>query len=417
MRNTQFIIVISLLLLFLSACDQLPKVDDMGKVGNNVAYIEELNQTSQLRFTVADNGGATEFTARVANPTDESTAFTIEVDESILEAYNTENNTSFKVLPADYYDLQVFDNEGKLAKEGKDLAIELASMQYGQKIKVNVKTMMKTVTNEDTGESTEEPLSYYSNYAIPVRMTNVKGGARIQGNGTTGILFLDRKFSMPVMHLTGSMGLIYKENTMPQSPEKSYDGDIKYPEWTCQYTFRLDAVASNTGLMYPNLRTNRDSPLYMTLYSGKLTLFASGGKVGLNQPKFEKFIFEAKKWYHMAISYKEEGGRPYLRLYINGELAYKSIWPKKVDEWPIIFLGNNNFRGYVRELRFWSKALTEGEINETLWFANPESEGLEVYLPLSTDMKGIIKGKEEDWINISTGATTFTDEFTFPAEE
>lgn len=406
--------VFLLFLMIFAGCQQLPKTE--GGPESNVAYIEELSSSNQMRFTVDDNGGSSEFTTRVANPTLDKVAYTVKIDETLLEAYNAENKTSFTVLPHKVFDLQLIDKNGKIVKEGKELNITLEPNEYGKKIKVLVKSMMEE-HKDDKGETVKTPLSYYQNYAIPVKMTNVEGGARLQSTANSGILFLNRKFSMPVMHLRGSLGLIYKENTMPQAPGKSYEGDIKYPEWTCQYSFRLSSLNNNTGLMYPNLRTSSESPLYMTLYGGSLTLFAAGGKVGLNQPKFKDFVFKANKWYHMAISFKNEGGRPNLRLYINGELAYKSIWPKKVDEWPIIFLGNNNFNGHVRELRFWSRALTEGEINETLWFANPKSKGLEVYLPLSKDMHGIIEGKENDWIDISEGTVRFDDVFTFPVED
>ena len=404
-------------LLSLSAfvgCKDLPETE--GGPKQNVGYIEEFEKSSQIRFTVDDNGGSSAFTARLANPTPNKVSLTVEINPTLLEAYNQANNTSFSVLPAEVYDFQLLDDEGKVLKEGKKLDLSLAPNEYGKKIKIAVKTMMTEETGEG-GEVISKPLSYYENYAIPVCLSNVEGGARLQSTANSGIFFLNRKFTMPVMHLSGRLGLIYKEDTRPQVPGKVYANDIKYPEWTCQYSFCLDVVNNNTGLMYPNLRTSTDSPLYMTLYGGSLTLFAAGGKVGLNQPAFKDFVFKARKWYHMAISFKEEGGRPNLRLYINGQLAYQSVWPKKVDEWPIIYLGNNSFQGYVRELRFWSRALTEGEINETLWFANPKSEGLKVYLPLSTDKKGIIEGKENDWIDISEGTTTFNDEFTFPVED
>ncbi len=409
-------LVVFFALLSLISCNDLPEIDKMGEIETNVAYIEELRQTAQLRFTVNDEGGYTEITPRIANPTNEPVQIKLMIDKALLDAYNEKNNTSFEVLPNDVYSIQVFNDAGEVVEEGKEVTVKLAPQQYGQKVKINVKTMMQDVKDETTGEMIPTPLSYYSNYAIPVKVVDAEG-VQVQSTANAGILFINRKFEMPVMHLDGRLGLIYKENTMPQTPDKFYDGDVKYPEWTCQYSFRLDRVNNNTGLLYPNLRTNSNSNLYNTLYGGRLTLFAGAGKVGLNQPGFEDFVFEAQKWYHMAIAFKDEGGRPVLRLFINGELAYKSIWPKKVDEWPIIFLGNNNFQGYVRELRFWSRALTAGEVNETLWFVNPESEGLEVYLPLSKDMEGIIPGKENDWINISEGTTHFNDKFTFPTED
>lgn len=410
MKNLiKFILTILIFTPILINCEnKLPEVDEMGELNTNVAYIEDFKSSPQKRFTVSDEGGKVEFNPRIANLVNSSVKFNIEVDESILESYNKENKTNFKVLPKSLYNLSYKDEEGKEIND-KKLTVTLNPKEIGKTIAVKVGSLLDKEGNN--------LLSYYENFAIPVRLKNTEGGARDQATGTTGILFIDRKFTTPVMKLKGSIGLIYKENTMPQAPGKVYEGDIKYPEWTVQYSIRLNGVTSNVGLLYPNLRTDRNSPLYMTLYSGSLTLFAGNGKEWFNQPKFKEFIFKKDTWYHLAVSYKEENGKPYLSMYLNGELAYKGLWPRKVDEWPILFLGNSGFNGYVRELRFWSRALTQGEINSTLWFADPKSEGLEVYMPFSKDKKTIIKGKEEDWIDISTGTVDFETKFTFPAED
>ncbi|MGM3114913.1 BT_3987 domain-containing protein, partial [Bacillus cereus group sp. BC326] len=91
-------------------------------------------------------------------------AYTVKIDETLLEAYNAENKTSFTVLPHKVFDLQLIDKNGKIVKEGKELNITLEPNEYGKKIKVLVKSMMEE-HKDDKGETVKTPLSYYQNYA------------------------------------------------------------------------------------------------------------------------------------------------------------------------------------------------------------------------------------------------------------
>lgn len=172
--------------------------------------------------------------------------------------------------------------------------------------------------------------------------------------------------------------------------------------------------------MYPDNDGNRErgkSTFYATLYGGSVTLFTpSGGKVQFNQPSFIDYSFNTNQWYHITMVMKDNN----LSFYVNGELAYKSPWGELTD-WTGMYLGNDRFNAYVREIRLWNKALSDSEINSTLYFADPASEGLQVYLPLNaeTGLKNVAKGKEDKYnIILDTGATqeniNFNTEVTFP---
>lgn len=398
------------------ACGKLP--DTTGGPEIEVAYIQEFIKSPHARFTVDDEGGYADITPRLSNPVGTETSITIEVDPTAVDAYNEINKTSFKILPEANYDLQLINEDGSVASEGKRLSITLAPYEYGKKVRLAVKSM-KTKIKGEGGEITEELLPSFQNYALPLRMVDA-GTMPLQEKGSTGMFFLDRKFHLPVAHISGdALRMMYPENKIKPgtSEELDHDCGLTYPEWTYQYTFRADRLVGNDGMFYPSGRVE-GADLYVTLYGGQMTLFTGNGKEQFNQPSFKGFTFKEKTWYNIAATFSYQNEVPEYSVYVNGKLAYQSIWPHHVNKFPIFSMGNQSFRGHVREIRIWSRVLTEGEINETIWFANPSSPGLELYLPLTKDIRNIAEGKP-DWVDVSPGATIihFDDSFGFPIEE
>ena len=117
-----------------------------------------------------------------------------------------------------------------------------------------------------------------------------------------------------------------------------------------------------------------------------------GLKLGFNTDKGKNFKFQevtghpsADKWYHVAVTYEELEGRAYLKMYVNGELMFDSAAPAKINDFPILCFGNGNLDAYVREMRLWSKALTQGQVAATQNFVKPDSDGLELYIPYNED--------------------------------
>ncbi|WP_329904901.1 DUF1735 and LamG domain-containing protein [Porphyromonas pogonae] len=398
MNTYSKILSAALLCVTLASCESsLPSTKDP-KV--NIAYLEEAVASSTLRFTVSDDGGSTVITPRIANRIEQEVSLAVEVDKDILDKYNKDNKSNYKLLPQACYDLVCGDQKGKA------LDLKLAPMEYGKAVAVKVNTMRNA-------DGTLVPLT--ENYAIPVRLKSVSGGSvQLKSSDNVAIIFLDRKFKTSVLKIHGRM---LCEVADPKN-------DKEYTEWTAQYSFCPFEVNSNVGLMYPNTRESNDSPLYMSLSGGGFLLHANtggGGKINFNQPKFDNFKFETGKWYHMAIVYKEENSKPMLRIYVNGELALENVWPGKVSKWPKIYIGNANFNSLVRELRFWERALTLSEVNSTLYFADPKAKGLELYMPFDKEnkTKNITEGKA-DWYKVSfnSGATdkniNFDEEVIFP---
>ncbi|AFL98009.1 BT_3987 domain-containing protein [Ornithobacterium rhinotracheale] len=375
--------------------DSVPKVQDPN---TSVGYIEQLLNGGKLRFTVDDEGGKTLITPRISDISNGSASFDIEVAPELLEAYNREKNANYQVLPNNVFNLI---NTGNKNQKGKKLHIDLAEGEYGANIEVTVGRMIDESGNK---------LPVSTSYAIPVRMSNIKGKNIVNtGKNTEAIIFLNRRFTTSVMRMVGRITL------------QSKDDKVRlFDEWTAQYTFMPERVNNNFGLMYPNNQENEKrghSTYYATLYGGQVTQFTpSGGKLKFNQPGFEDFTFEAGKWYNISLVY--QGGN--LSFYVNGELAYKSAWGA-VPDWTGMHLGNGSFNGYAREIRFWSKPLTPEEINSTMYFADPAADGLEVYLPLNKEVgySNVAKGKEDSYvISFDSGASAssinFETEVTIP---
>ncbi|MRI64471.1 DUF1735 domain-containing protein [Ornithobacterium rhinotracheale] len=357
-KNILFAASASLALLSCSYEDSVPKAQDPNTA---VGYIEQLINGGKLRFTVDDNGGKILITPRISNISDGSASFDIEVAPELLDNYNREKNANYQVLPNSVFDLI---NTGEKGQKGKKLHIDLANGQYGANIEVKVGEMV-----DESG--TKLPVS--TSYAIPVRMTNIQGKNIVNtGKDTEGIIFISRRFTTKVLRMVGRLSV------------KANNGEKLYNEWTAQYSFMPEMINNNFGLLYPDNDGNKErghGTYYATLYGAQVTQFTpSGGKLQFNQPGFEDFTFEAKKWYNISMVY--QGGS--LSFYVNGDLAYKSPWGA-IPDWTGLYLGNSSFNGYAREIRFWSKALTQDEINSTMYFADPAAEGLELYYPLNED--------------------------------
>lgn len=410
MRNLTSILLACTLTGILSGCNPLP--DTSAHPSTQLAYIDEFRSVPQTRISVNNQGGQVDLTPRLSGITDRPVTLEFSVDKELLEAYNKENNTKFELLPEEAFTLEVLGKSGEVIDSGKTLRLEFSPQEFQKRVVMKVLKMTHTVTNEE-GEEIEENFPIYKNFAIPVKIHNVEGSnAALQSTGTSGIVFLNRKFEAKALHLKNSaLKFAYK------TADATFDGDIEYKNWTYQFFLRIDNIRENFGFMYPNLRGGKQEEWgYNCLYGGALTYFLKEGKYNFNQPSFENYHFKPNVWYHIAATFETaEDGINTIKMYLNGELAFQSATSGKSQGWSNPCIGNGSFNGYLRDLRIWDKALTAGEINETMWAVNPEAEGLTLYMPFDGNVKSIIPGKENDWILLtSSDSFDFETSFTLP---
>jgi len=146
---------------------------------------------------------------------------------------------------------------------------------------------------------------------------------------------------------------------------------------------------------------------YTCFYGPNPTFFTAEGKQNFNQPGYEDYKFKNNTWYHIAGTFEPaDNGMNIFRFYVNGELALELPTKGSTQGWQKAIIGNGGFNGWVRDFRIWERALSQGEIKETMWSIDPASEGLVMYLPLEKDFKNAIPGHEEDWIHQSDKSST-----------
>lgn len=367
------------------SCERLPEPAEVLGTGTQVSYLDA-NAVNDIK--VKDDSGSeqdTEIKLRIANPVSQDTYYRITIDESIIGKYNQENNVDYELLPNDNYEMTYTLNG--VAKKGTSFEVLVPKGQVASagKLTFNVKAMK---------DASGAYLPQSNNYALAVKMTPVDSRTVQQASKETAIYFIRRSFKTKVAHIQGgALRMIYGDDTGAQVAGKQIEGgDPEIKEWTMQYSVALQQLRDNWGLMYDNPRVNTASILWNTVQGGGNFLMRYGASATLvfNTPEGEKFRFEAAgtnptadKWFHFTMTYKQVNGRPHLNIYVNGKMMFDSPSPVIAESFPLVCFANGTSIGYVREIRFWSRALTEGQAAATQYFVKPDAEGLELYVPFN----------------------------------
>lgn len=123
------------------------------------------------------------------------------------------------------------------------------------------------------------------------------------------------------------------------------------------------------------------------------------------------------RWYHVALTYNQPSGKT--AIYVNGAKWAGSDWgidgfdPNsdvgfyigRILNFP---WGDRPLNGYMSEVRVWSVARTENQLNQNMLGVDPQSDGLELYYKLDgseTQEGGVIKdtsGKLSGTTNVIT---------------
>lgn len=372
------ICILSLAALVWSACEKLPNTD--GITPQKVVLFDNAAVTT---IKVKDDSGSsapTEVKVRLANPIAEDTYYQVSLDKSAITAYNQANKVDYDLVPANTLAMSYTDQG--VTKTATTLVVRVPKGQQvsAGKLQFNIGALV---------DANGQKLSGANNYAVALKLTPMNGTVIVQNNRKNALFLLSRSFKTKVAHFKNrAFHAIYGENTGRQESGKTYANDVKLTAWTMQYSIAPINASRNAGLMYPNGRASSDSALYNVLYGGSFLFMNGGLKLGFNTDKGKNFKFQevtghpsADKWYHVAVTYEELEGRAYLKMYVNGELMFDSAAPAKINDFPILCFGNGNLDAYVREMRLWSKALTQGQVAATQNFVKPDSDGLELYIP------------------------------------
>ncbi len=338
-----------------------------GHGGNacNAVYMGNSNASGVVAVLASDETGATfSVMPRLAHQADADVTVTVEVDTETLAAYNKANNLA--VVPIEAGDITLSNASGQEAK-GKITA----TIKAGD---------VSTVVNGKLASLSADKYPYSGRYAVPLKITKVEGPYKLLSSPQTTIINLNRKIKTSVLHVTSTSG--DHGYTMLMTPKTPYD--VEMSEWTLQYIAQFNSLKNNNQT---TASMRGGSGFYNRISPGYGLQVKSEGRDGDDTWTLKPA--KEGEWMHVSYVYRKNGLVGNLTIYVNGE-AQRSfvtslLYPKGPDGgWGF---GNVNLKDYyLRELRFWNRALTPAEIQDKYYLPElPDAPGLEAYFPFTKE--------------------------------
>lgn len=323
----------------------------------NGVYLTDAQSAQAKRVTIDDKGTSTQVSARLGAPTEQDVTVNYGFDEAALQAYNAKNGVDYQLLPEKYYSFSETQ----------------ATIKAGEVSSVPVDLIIKPF---------DEGVDATKKYAIPVSIVSTSGADIIQASSSLMIL-IDQVIVTTVPYLNNG-------NHITISPTEPLTG---LNSWTLEWNLCMDAF-------------NRNNVTQWTIngLDGKVTVYTRFGDVTCEQNQFQAKIgsnkpasitrFTPNKWYHLALTY--DGAN--IRFYVDGKLDFimPHSTPGEIFAFKDITFANAvnmqyTLKGKVSELRVWSVARSQAEIENNMYVVSPDSQGLEVYWKCNEGNGTVIK--------------------------
>lgn len=312
---------------------------------DNGVFLTDAQKAQAKKVTIDDTGAKTVISSRLGTAI--STDVTVEygTDAQALQAYNEKNGTNYELLPEKFYS---FSESGTTIKAG-----EIGSSP----VDLVINPFDKTIDSS-------------KKYAIPVSIVNATGAERLISSSSL-IVLIDQIIVTTVPYLG-------RGNTISVTPEPMLEG---LAAWTLEWNLCMDAFNRNNVTQWSINGADNKATVYTRFGDVTCEQNQFQAKVGANKPQ-SITRFTAKKWYHLAFTYDGTN----LRFYVDGKLDFISphATPGEIFTFKDIVFSNNaksqySLHGMVNELRIWSVARSQAEIENNMYIVSPETPGLELY--------------------------------------
>lgn len=321
---------------YLLACVVLPMIlagceDADYRVIDNAIYLNEASENGSAKVTVdPENVTTTTLTVRMGQPVAGDVTAVLAIDPSILKEYNEANETSYEVLPEQYFS---YDKEIKI--------------QAGDVSAVPSEFKVKPYSNEN-GEL----------YAIPVSLTEIQGPVSTIGLSSKFIILLDKPLiqSVPFMNTTNAV-----------KPSKEGLWGVTTNEWSLEAWVQMDGFDINNQAIFNS--GSKDHEVYIRFGDAMIPYNSLQVKT-LGSQVNTVTLFEKDKWYHLAFVYNSSG---LLSIYINGVLdvtLQTKGGPVRFDTMNMVSSGSyfrNNCQ--MAQVRLWKTAISQTQIQSNMYFA------------------------------------------------
>lgn len=369
---------ISLCSIFLACCllTSCNLADGLGNdVEENVVYMHNPNKAGTISIMAADDGFEQTISPRLSQPAAEDVEIEVAVDPEALQRFNDQNN--LKLMPISADDIVLTNEQGQTGKGSIKTIIKKGDVQS------LVKVSMSKI----------DPEKYPYSAKLAVALSLKSASLPILSSPNNTIITLNRKITTSVFHMINPNGGGYSLNF---SPETTYTG---LSEWTFQFIVQVNDIHGNnqtTGSLAGG------AGFYNRIHKTSGFQCKSEGRDGMDTWT-NKPINEAE-WLHVTYIYRQSGLAGKVSIYVNGELQHTfTTSPLEVQGGEGFGFGNENLRDYyLREVRFWNRALTDAEILDKIYLPEPaDSPGLEACFPMTRETydeeAGVFKDIKGNW--------------------
>lgn len=362
--------------LCLLACSEGDDFD----YNKNVAYITGTEVTPIAKFVVEDTPSSYAVTASTAMQVDKDVKVKFAIDPSLVDVYNTENNTSYYPIP-----------DGAVEISGEDAVINKGKT-------FSSPATIKLVSTENFSDGRI--------YLIPVTMQQVDGLDILKPSKTI-YLRISRTIKFTSLNISNSnlySNFIFPDEKKLELSNFTYEIKCYSQEW--HRIARLCAFTSKDEQRSSMLRFGENG-----LDINALQWVSPSGSIVSNTK------FSTDRWYMISLTY--DGSK--LALYVDGVKDAEGDGDGKPVDFQRFEIGmswtgyrsSQYFKGRIAEVRVWNRALSPAELQTGLCGVDPSSEGLMAYWKMNEGEGHIFNdvtghGYDMDWSDtareISEGA-------------
>ena len=316
------------------------------------------NANTTQKLTVEDEGVTeTSFNVQLSSPAETAAKFEIQLDQEALDRYNAENFTTYKMLPTSGYTMT-----------SKELNIET-----GQTLSEAVNITVKPFTEEQKANAEK--------FALPLKLVSKDGKQSVLNSGGSMIYLLDKVVRQAVPSYSANNPIVFHMKE-----------DFNATQWTVEFCVNIDRLGTKVGEMNNQQLFSgwgSDGGEIFTRFGdapiegNRMNIKTQGSQMNSNMK------FAINTWYHIAIVCTGTS----LSLYVNGVLDNTVALPGKAvnidkDNW---HAGNSDSERFtylkanvmMSEIRVWTKALSQPQIANNMYAADPASEGLYAYFKMN----------------------------------
>ncbi len=309
-------------------------------------YIGEASSSRYVKMQVEGTAATeTKLTIKLVKPQSAPVTVTLGSDPALIDEYNVQNGANYLPLPAEYITMA-----------------ETAVIQPGESSIVVPITIAPYETPND------------EQYALPLAISSVEGPVSASVSSSNLTYLLDKPLIQWVPQMTW--------RCMPKSdPDKLWkvqtkDWSIECLNWKDNYGINNQAIISMVATKEIYIRFGDTSIPYNSLQ-------VKYGGSQVNNPT----LFTTSRWDHLAFIYSQ--GAKELSIYINGVKTGKlDIDTETIELNGISIHSSGQAYNYgnsrMAQLRIWSRALNESELNANMYSAvSPNAEGLVAYYKMN----------------------------------